>query len=88
MSTMFRPLIARNISHLPSTFLPRLPRSSRNVRSFSVAARRSIEAGRTSQASTAIMNDVRVRDEKRGDVVGGDMKGAEGAHYQGMQAGD
>jgi hypothetical protein len=49
-----------------------------------MAARRSIEAGRPSQSSTAIMSDVRVREEKVGGVVGGDMKGAEGAHYQGM----
>lgn len=52
-----------------------------------MAARRQIEAGRSHQASTALRNDVHDREEgSRVGVVGDEVKGAEGAHYQGKLA--
>ncbi|ORY34016.1 alternative oxidase 1 [Naematelia encephala] len=55
------------------------------TRSFSFTARKTIEAGRTQHASTALKTNVREREEQSGvsvKVVGEEVKGAEGAHYQ------
>jgi hypothetical protein len=84
MSTLVRPFLCRGtILSSPSILLR--PHGLANARAFSMAARRQIEAGRPHRASTALKTEVHDREEgARVGVVGEDMKGAEGAHYQGQ----
>ncbi len=56
------------------------------LRSFSVANRAFVQAGQPHRASTALKTNVRESEERSAasvQVVGDEVKGAEGAHYQG-----
>jgi ubiquinol oxidase len=55
-------------------------------RGFASSSRLGIESGKTHHASTALKTNVREREENAPEVrvVGDEVKGAEGPHYQGV----
>jgi hypothetical protein len=58
--------------------------SSCSSRAFGSASTSYVQAGRTNNASTALKESVKHREEERDvGVVGDEGKGAEGPHYQG-----
>ena len=80
MSLFMKPtIVIRPSGHL----LRPVPR-----RSFSIATRCSLEAGKPHRASTALKTNVRESEEQSPvsvQVVGDEGKGAEGPHYQGKR---
>lgn len=83
MAAILRTALYRTTTS-PSVFLRCSATTTVHARSFSAAARRQIEAGRSHQASTALQADVHHREEgSKVGVVGEEMKGSEGPHYQG-----
>ncbi|KAI9639822.1 alternative oxidase 1 [Dioszegia hungarica] len=82
MAAILRTALYRTTTS-PSVFLRCSATTTVHARSFSAAARRQIEAGRSHQASTALQADVHHREEgSKVGVVGEEMKGSEGPHYQ------